>query len=84
MDMELEKDEAEAEKERYRIWMHYLSLLYSQRPEGKEPPKLKQARDEFVNAIKPQEKQPDQIGPAKVYDWDFEKLKRIQQQQKGG
>lgn len=86
MDMELEKDEGEVEKEQHRLWMNYLSLIYSQRPEEKEPPSKKRAREEFVETLKPKQKpsSQQQLGPAEVYDWDFERLKRIQQKQKGG
>ncbi|MCP3026601.1 hypothetical protein [Halobacillus sp. A5] len=86
MDMELQQEETESEKEQHRMWLNYLSMIYSQRPEGKEPPRLQKAREDFHNVIKPKDKvkPSEQYGPAKVYDWDFERLKRIQQQQKGG
>lgn len=87
MDMALEKDESEVEKEKHRIWMQYLSMIYAQRPSPmeKESPQTRRAREEFVQAIKPKEnKQIENIGPAKVYDWDFERMKLLKQKQKGG
>ncbi|MBP3950342.1 hypothetical protein [Bacillus suaedae] len=81
MDMALTKEENQAEKERYLIWMQYLTQIYSQRPQEKEPPQLKQARKDFVQAIKPMDKSKPK---EKVYQWDFERLKKLQQQQKGG
>ena len=77
MDMALEKDEEEAEKEKHRIWMQYLSLIYSQKSEGKEPAKLSQARNEFVKSIQPTVKNEQNKVPAKVYHWDFKKLEQF-------
>lgn len=80
MDLELKKEEQEAERERARVWLSYLVNVFSQPSYGKEDPKHTQAKKEFLDTIKPQEKK----GPAKVYDYDFELLKRLKQGQEGG
>ena len=82
MDMTLEKEEQSQEKERYRIWMQYLSFLYAQRPTGSESFELKRAREDFVGLIKPKSKE-ESHGLAIVYQWDFERLKQLKAQ-KGG
>ena len=73
MDLQLEKEEKEAEKERARVWLNYLTTVFTQPSHGKEDAKLTQARREFIKAIQPEQKP----GPAKVYDWDFELMKRL-------
>ncbi|MER2090922.1 MAG: hypothetical protein ABS920_14380 [Sporosarcina sp.] len=73
MDLHLEKDEQEAEKERARVWLNYLTTVFTQPSFGKEDAQLTQARRDFIKAIQPEQKP----GPAKVYDWDFELMKRL-------
>lgn len=80
MDLELKKEEQEAERERARTWLNYLVNVFTQPSYGKEDPKFAQAKKEFIDTIKPQEIK----GPPKVYDYDFELLKRLKQGQEGG
>lgn len=80
MDMELTKEEQEGEKERARVWLNYLVNVFTQQSFGKEDPKFAQAKKEFIESIKPPEKK----GPAKIYDYDFELMKRLKASQEGG
>ncbi|WP_128738587.1 hypothetical protein [Lederbergia galactosidilytica] len=79
MDLQLEKEEQEAEKEKARVWLNYLTAMFTQPSYGKEDPKLTQARNDFIKAIQPKQEH----GPAKVYDWDFELMKRLQNPKEG-
>ncbi|WP_342512790.1 hypothetical protein MKY34_19615 [Sporosarcina sp. FSL K6-1522] len=73
MDLHLEKEEQEAEKERARVWLNYLTTIFTQPSYGKEDPQFKRARQDFIKAIQPEQK----AEPAKVYNWDFELMKRL-------
>lgn len=74
MEMKLEEDEQEAEKEKARVWLNFLVATFTQPSFGEKDPKFEQAKREFVQSIQPSAPK----GPAKVYDWDFELMKRMQ------
>ncbi|WP_313429800.1 hypothetical protein [Siminovitchia terrae] len=78
MDMKLEEDEREAEKEKARVWLDFLVATFTQ-PSFEKDHKFEQAKREFIQSIQPKENK----GPAKVYDWDFELMKRLQNQSGG-
>lgn len=74
--------EAEDEKEKARMFISFLSNFYAQQPMGKDQ-KFEQGRQKFIESIQP--KTPKKAaGPAKVYQWDEELMKRLAAQQKGG
>lgn len=71
----------EAEKEQAKMWISYLTALFTQ-PSlgGKEDPQFAQARKEFIETIKPKKK--DELkGPAKVYEWDENLMKKLKEKQ---
>lgn len=78
MDLQLEKEEQEAEKEKARVWLDFLVATFTQ-PSFEKNPKFEQAKKEFIQTIQPK----DNKGPAKVYDWDFELMKRLKNQNEG-
>ena len=71
MDMTLENEEFEAEKEQARMWIDYLSRTYAQQPMGEPNPQYKRAKREFENMLMPAPKAPTQS-----YEWDFSLLER--------
>ena len=79
MDMALEQEQSEAEHERAKMYIQYLSNVFSQQQEGKPDPKFMQAKREFEKMLKPETPQ----GPAEIYDWDFERMKRLKIEQEG-
>ena len=79
----MEQDEHEAEKERARLYMEFLIAIYAQRPQGKEDRDFAEARKQFADKLKPQERKPERV-ETKVYDWDEELLKRLKTTQTGG
>lgn len=84
MHMKIKQEEQEAEKEQAKMWINYLTALFTQ-PSlgGKEDPQFARAKKEFVDSLmpKPKQKQEQLNGPAKVYDWDFEKMKALKAKQ---
>ncbi|ANU13462.1 hypothetical protein B481_1993 [Planococcus halocryophilus Or1] len=80
MDMELKKENQQAERERARVWLNYLVNVFTQPSMGKEDPKFAMAKKEFIESIKPEQKK----GQAKVYEYDFELMKRLKASQEGG
>jgi len=79
MDMALRRDEDEAEKKKAEHFINYLIALYTAPSFGqKRDSKFEQGRKELLESITPK---PKVEGPAKVYQWDYEKLKRIKNQQ---
>ena len=79
MDMSVQKDEQKEQSERVKMWINYLSMVHAHPFQEKPSPQAKKARDDFIQSLQPE--QPKLETQAKVYDWDFERLKRIQQEQ---
>lgn len=79
--MQKESDEHEAEKEKFKIWLNYLTSVYTQPSYGKEDPKFAQGKRDFIDTIKPSP--PPSNRPAIVYDWDDEVMKRLKARQEG-
>lgn len=71
MDMTLEQEEREAEKEQAKMWIEYLSMTFAQQPLGKPDAQYKRAKQDFENALMPKTKTPQ-----KKYEWDFEREER--------
>ncbi len=68
MDMTLEKEEAEAEHEKAKMYIQYLANVFSQKQEEKNHD-FEQARKEFENMLRPVIKQKLE---KKEYEWDFD------------
>ncbi|MFD1450830.1 hypothetical protein ACFQ5E_08530 [Oceanobacillus sojae] len=68
MDMTLEKEEAEAEHEKAKMYIQYLANVFSQKQEGKDP-QLEKARKEFENMLRPNTRKQVE---KKEYEWDFD------------
>lgn len=76
MEMALEERQQEAEQERARMFIQYLSNIFSQPMQEKPSPKFLRAKREFEQLLSGEaEQQPKK--PAKVYEWDFEREKRL-------
>ncbi|MEK4303624.1 hypothetical protein [Oceanobacillus sp. FSL K6-0251] len=76
MDMALEKEESEAEHERAKMYIQYLSNVYSQKQEGKNP-QFERDRKEFEKMLNPQKERKE---TNKTYEWDFDPQELIEQQ----
>ena len=83
MGMQMTKEEQEAEKEQAKMWINYLTAMFTQPSfSGKEDPQFVQARKEFVEQLKPKAKKP-KTGEqsSKVIEWDFGKLQQLKAKQ---
>lgn len=84
MSMKIKQEEQEAEKEQAKMWINYLTAVFTQ-PSfgGKEDPQFARSRKEFVDSIMPQKKEPvkELNGPAKVYEWDENLMKKLKEKQ---
>lgn len=79
MNMELKSEEMEAEKERAKERVNYLIAVFSQPSSGKESADYKKGKKELLEMLFPK---PKEIrGPAKVYEWDDNLMKRITERQ---
>lgn len=76
MDMELEKEREEAEKEKAKMYIQYLSNIFSQPQMGKPDPKFERAKKEFESLLMPDS--PNKKGSKKVYEWDFDPSELIE------
>jgi len=70
MDMELEQEREKAEREKARMYIQYLSNIFSQPQEGKPDPKFARAKKEFESLLMPKGNQKEK--DAKTYEWDFD------------
>lgn len=82
MDSEMKRVEAEAEKERVRIFLNFLSNVYSQPSQGKDDAKFNRDRSKYIESITP-DKQTSKAAP-QSFDWDPDLMERIKQRQNGG
>lgn len=71
MDMELEVERKLAEQEKTRMYIQYLSNIFSQPREGKPDPKFQRAKEEFESLLMPGENKKTKE-PKKLYEWDFD------------
>lgn len=69
MDMELEEERNLAEQEKARMYIQYLSNIFSQTQMGKPDPKFQQAKKEFESLLMPRSKEKEK---KKLYEWDFD------------
>lgn len=67
--MELDKEEAEAEYEKAKMYIQYLSNVFAQQTDGKNP-KFEQNRKDFLKKITPNATTKNE--PKKEYSWDFD------------
>ncbi|MFD2210728.1 hypothetical protein ACFSMW_13540 [Virgibacillus halophilus] len=77
MDMTLEKEKRQEEQERVKLYIQYLSNVFSQQIDDS---KFQSAKKEFEQLIRP-EKQADK-GLAQTYEWDFNPEEVLEQQKK--
>ncbi len=75
MDMELEKDRNKADQERARMYIEYLSRIFSQPLQEKPSQEFLRAKKEFESLIKPD----NDSGKSKEYEWDFDPTEYIEQ-----
>lgn len=81
MNMKSKQEEMEAEKEQAKMWIAYLTAVFTQ-PSlgGKEDPNFARARKEFIDSITPKPRI-EEKGPAKVYEWDDNLMKKLKEKQ---
>lgn len=77
MDMELEQERNLAEQEKAKMYIQYLSNIFSQPQEGKPDPKFKRAKEEFESLLMPKNEKKE-VGPSKTYEWDFDPSELIE------
>lgn len=78
MDMTLEKEREQAEQEKAKMYIQYLSNIFSQPQEGKPDPKFLRARKEFERLLMPDMK--SEKDSTKEYEWDFDPDEVLEQQ----
>ena len=73
MDMELEVERNLAEQEKARMYIQYLSNIFSQPPKDdrKPDPKFLRAKEEFESLLMPSDNKKKKE-PKKIYEWDFD------------
>ncbi len=71
LDMELEEERNLAEQEKAKMYIQYLSNIFSQQQMEKTDPKFKRAKEEFERLIMPNNDKKD-VSPKKTYEWDFD------------
>lgn len=82
LDNEMEREKAEEEREQLKLYIIYLSQIFSQPLHEKPSPKFMQAKKEFEKMITPEDNSRPRK-PAKVYEWDFERKARLQNSNAG-
>lgn len=70
MDMELEVERNLAEQEKVRMYIQYLSNVFSQQREGKDA-NFERKKKEFESLLMPSDNK-KVIEPKKTYEWDFD------------
>lgn len=79
MDMELEQERAKAEQEKAKMYIQYLSNIFSQPLMDKPDPKYLKAKKEFESLLMPNTT--DKYKESKkAYEWDFDPNEYIEQQ----
>lgn len=68
MEMALKKEEEEVEKEKTKYYMQYLITMFAQAPQGEEKAEQKNMRRQFLDTIRPREKEQQR----KQFDWPDE------------
>lgn len=76
MDMTLEKERSKAEQEKARMYIQYLSNIFSQPLQEKPSQDFLRAKEEFERLIKPDTNKGK--GAEKQYEWDFDPQKYIE------
>lgn len=85
MNMQMTKEEMEAEKEQAKMWINYLTAVFTQ-PSfgGEEDPSFTQAKKEFANFLMPKQKQLPNEPPnpeAEKAEWNFNQIEQLKAQQ---
>lgn len=70
MDMQLEKEREELEQEKAKMYIQYLSNIFSHPPQEKPSAKYLRAKKEFESLLTPDGKK-EKARP-KQYEWDFD------------
>lgn len=78
----MDADEQEVEREKARAFIQFMTTMYASPSMGEEDAQFKKGRQDFLETIRP--KSTEKKGPAKVYEWDEELIKRLAATQKGG
>lgn len=76
MDMELEKERNKAEQEKAKMYIQYLSNVFSQPLQEKPSEEYLRAKKEFESLIIPNVDADKEI--SKQYEWDFDPQKYIE------
>lgn len=76
MDMELEKERNKAEQEKAKMYIQYLSNVFSQPLQEKPSEEYLRAKKEFESLITPNVDADKDI--SKQYEWDFDPQKYIE------
>ncbi len=71
LDMELEEERNLAEQEKAKMYIQYLSNIFSQPQMEKPDPEFTRAKEEFEKLIMPNNDKKD-VSPKKTYEWDFD------------
>jgi len=79
MDMELEEERNQAEQEKAKMYIQYLSNIFSQPQEGKPDPKFARAKKEFESLLMPKTNQKEKES-TKDYEWDFDPNELLEEQ----
>lgn len=77
MDMTLEKERSLAEQEKARMYINYLSNIFSRPQEGNPDPKFERAKKEFEDLLIPKFNNTESK-PKKNYEWDFDPAQYIE------
>ncbi|WP_156520676.1 hypothetical protein [Oceanobacillus sp. Castelsardo] len=77
MDMALEEERNQAEQEKAKMYIQYLSNIFSQPQMDKPDPKYLKAKKEFESLLMPNSKG-KQKEPKQAYEWDFDPTKFIE------
>lgn len=78
MDMELEVERSLAEQEKAKVYIQYLSNIFSQPREGKPDARFERSKKEFENLLMPGGDKKEKE-TKKVYEWDFDPATLIEQ-----
>lgn len=70
MDMELDEERNLAEQEKARMYIQYLSNIFSQPQMGKPDHKFQKAKKEFESLLMPRSNKEKE--KKKLYEWDFD------------
>lgn len=70
MEMAIEKEKEEAEQEKARMYIQYLSNIFSRPQQGKPDAKFTRAKKEFERLLMPDNN--SEKDSKQAYEWDFD------------